>query len=232
MKKAPPGGFFLRTTSKDQAANATEDALSCISVYFGGLRYAQEGQRYLGWCHRCETFTEAAHSDQIWQVSKCTKRDKERTFVILDVAPDLTSQTVARFIFTEFFDNKISPARTTQIWPGHGVPLGPSRIIVVVQCDSAQEGALIFHQDERFNDYSYQGKGLRCQEPRSRQGQYANQDQMPAPWVMDTLWRRRGSDEMEKRDRTRCYYGIRPGHTWGPLTKIRTNNFFDDLDEY
>ena len=72
---------------------------------------------------------------------------------------------------SECQDRQIGTTRMTGVWPRRPLPnekLGPAKIIVVVQSEGAQEGALIFYQNERFNRYSWKTKGSDAKSPDQR----------------------------------------------------------------
>ena len=159
-KKSLPGGFYALSTPKSDRKEAEDLALMNVACHFTGLRWMDSGPsgfRKPGWCTKFESLTETSHFDQVWCDHKCKLREMNRTFEIQMVTADLPTEDLVRLVMSELQDRQIGTTRMTIIWPErplHSEELGPAKIVVVVQSEGAQEGALIFHQNARFNRYS------------------------------------------------------------------------------
>ena len=81
MKKSPPGGFYLMTTSRSDQREAEENAMMCVAAHFTGLRWIDNGlngRRKPSWCTKFESLTEASHYGQILcDKKKPTKGDEQ-----------------------------------------------------------------------------------------------------------------------------------------------------------
>ena len=184
----------------------------CVSGHFSGLRYISGDRRKPGWCHKFETLTVVSHYDQIWQAEKNTKEEIHRTFEIDNAASNLPIQDWVRLILTELQDRGISVSRITHVHPPNPrrvEDLGPTKIVVVLQSYGVQEAALLFHCNERFVKYSWNGQGLRCREPRPTHQRSAGKMLAPPDWNMEHLWEsQHGLDQMEEREIMRRNQGL------------------------
>ena len=108
IKKSPPGGFYRLTTSRQEPHEAMENALMCLSFYFTGLRWIDSGHREPAWCTKMESLTEVFRFDEIWEETKCQKREMDRIFEIQMVAPDFPPQALVRFVLSEFQERQLS----------------------------------------------------------------------------------------------------------------------------
>ena len=198
-----------------------------VACHFTGLRWMDSGPRGFrkpGWCTKFESLIETSHFDQVWCDHKCKLREMNRTFEIQMVTADLPTEDLVRLIMSELQDRQIGTTRMTTIWPErplHSEELGPAKIIVVVQSEGAQEGALIFHQNARFNRYSWKNQGLRCQEPRPERHRNARKIDEFANWNIKDLWdSQQGLDQLAERDRTKKHHGVPNAQSWGRLRSI------------
>jgi len=235
IKRGPPGGFYLTTTSKQEPHEAMENALMCLSAYYTGLRWIDSGHREPAWCTKMESLTEVPHFDQIRNEKRFTKREVDRSFEIQMVAPDLPPQAWVRLVLSELQERQFSLSRMTHIWPKRNLPnqeLGPAEIVVVLQSDGAQDAALIFHMHERFIRYSWRRQGLRCQEPRPERTKYSTKHGKLADWNIEDAWDRLGDEEIDRRERLKRHNGLRTGQPWGRLTNIPPETYLYRLGEF
>ena len=165
-----------------------ENRLLILSACFCGTRWINLPS-YGGYNNRFETTTICVNRDNIRGEHKCAQVRAERSFQVLHAAADIAPESIARLIFAELQEMQISVVRLTQWWPEHprpGQELGPASVVVVLQTNRAWEAAVHFHKNDQFHDYSFDLRGLVCQEYRS-----TRRGEPPVRWNMQEVWKRR-----------------------------------------
>ena len=209
--------------------------MAMISALFPGLRYIEGDNRRAGWNPHMETLTVVAHADQIWSNVKNHKDEVHRSFLISNVASDLPPQDMVRLVLSEMQDRGVSVARMTHMHPPRPPPgqePGATTVVVVLQSFGVRQAALLFHQNERFQKYSWHNQGLICKEPRPAY-QKSSKQIVPPDWSMGQLWDSALKvSQLAEREEIRRKCGLQPHQTWGRLRTIPAGTRLNCLSRY
>ena len=113
-KKCSPGGFY--NGAQTSMRHSWEDALLILSTGFCSSRYLK-GPKLAVYDLKPETTAIMFHGDQIRGKEKCSAREEERTFVLLQVSADIRPESLIPLIVSEFHQLRISIVRITVGWP-------------------------------------------------------------------------------------------------------------------
>ena len=96
---------------------------------------------------------------------------------------------------------------------------------MVLPTDQAREAATHFHQNDKYQAYSYDLRGLVAQEYRS-----TKVSEPPVNWNMDTVWQHDEQRERNRWSRLKEQYGMGGHDAWGALGDRPQECMFYDID--